>query len=74
MKKVNFLSCKISVVAINTDFFFYVIHRNKIMNKNNNLINVKIILKWHSFSIKALSWTLNAFLKRKLLNWSQKSF
>ena len=22
MKKVNFLSCKISVVAINTDFFF----------------------------------------------------
>ena len=48
MKKVNFLSCKISVVAINTDFFFYVIHRNKIMNKNNNLINVKIIRKWHS--------------------------
>ena len=44
MKKVNFLSCKISVVAINTDFF-YVIHGNKIMNKNNNLINVKIILK-----------------------------
>ena len=26
------------------------------------------------FSIKALNWTLNAFLKRKLLNWSQKSF